>query len=358
MAVSSDRIVYGLRKAGARVDVLFLDRRLRQPYPRIEQRRGGSDILCPTTRDPGHDLQLVWLTLEKLFRDEKPDGVVAFGGTLPLTAGPPFAAWLNATLMTLLRGNDFDVGMLHPRRMDIVHRALERSAGIAVVSQEMGRRVAALFSGPRVEWIPNGIDANEWKPLPSEVERAQRWRREVVGERRVLGILGQIKPKKGVRFFLDALMKTDPSAWHVAFTGEIDDEIMAWLTKYGPAVSHSLEPFGDRYDLIWRYLAADMVAIPSFYDGLPNVLLEAAALQRPLLASTAGGMADVLVDNQHGILFNAGDAADCRRAIRRATDLSPRDLLEAGEACQRLVKEELTAERETERYLRFFSSVL
>ena len=58
--------------------------------------------------------------------------------------------------------------------------------------------------------------------------------------------------------------------------------------------------------------------LPSFYDGLPNVLVEAAALGVPLLASRAGGMADVLEDGRTALLFEPGDEAGCSWALERA----------------------------------------
>ena len=93
----------------------------------------------------------------------------------------------------------------------------------------------------------------------------------------------------------------------------------------GRAGAHPLStfPFLDRYELLAVYAACDLVALPSFYDGLPNVALEAAALGIPLLASDAGGLAD-LVDDEIGFRFPAGDAHGCRAAVHRAARVRPR----------------------------------
>ena len=95
--------------------------------------------------------------------------------------------------------------------------------------------------------------------------------------------------------------------------GEVEEGVATWLTASvnpaaaGQAVAHTLLPFLDRFELLTVYAACDVVALPSFYDGLPNVALEAAALGIPLLASDAGGLAD-LVDDRIGFPFAAGDA--------------------------------------------------
>ncbi|MEP7219865.1 MAG: glycosyltransferase, partial [Bacteroidota bacterium] len=75
----------------------------------------------------------------------------------------------------------------------------------------------------------------------------------------------------------------------------------------------------------------------SFYDGLPNVLLESAALGIPFIASTAGGMADLLIDGEHGFLFHPGNGAECRRAIARAANADDAELARIGERCRELV---------------------
>ena len=74
----------------------------------------------------------------------------------------------------------------------------------------------------------------------------------------------------------------------------------------------------DRLALIPVYLACDWVAIPSFYDGMPNVLLAALALGVPVLAADAGGMPELVRDGENGLLFAAGDLEACRSAIEHA----------------------------------------
>ena len=101
-----------------------------------------------------------------------------------------------------------------------------------------------------------------------------------------------------------------------------------------------------------------MVVIASFYDGMPNVLLEAAGLRIPMLASTAGGMGDVLEDNQHGFLFHPGDAHECRKALQRAAMASDEELKLLGENCRLLTESRLSRKAETESYLSVFAETM
>ncbi len=61
--------------------------------------------------------------------------------------------------------------------------------------------------------------------------------------------------------------------------------------------------------------ASDAVLIPSLQEGLPNVALEAAACGRPILASNVGGLSEVVLPEQTGLLLPAGDVAAWQRAL-------------------------------------------
>jgi glycosyltransferase involved in cell wall biosynthesis len=99
-----------------------------------------------------------------------------------------------------------------------------------------------------------------------------------------------------------------------------------------------------------------MMVIPSFYDGLPNVLLEAAALGIPMIASTAGGMDDLLADNRHGYLFHPGDMHGCRRAVDAAALAPEQELKRLGEECAALVQNGFDHLTEARSYRDLFTS--
>ena len=127
--------------------------------------------------------------------------------------------------------------------------------------------------------------------------------------------------------------------------------MLEWLEGHRSEVAFTTLPFLDRYDLLPFYAACEMVVIPSFYDGLPNVLLEAAGLGIPALASTAGGMADFLTDEEHAILFRPGDSHECRRAISRAAKISDEELKRLGQNCRTLAFNNFDHLVEARRYL-------
>jgi glycosyltransferase involved in cell wall biosynthesis len=349
MAESCDRIVHSLRRLGIEIDLVHLTHHLQKE--KIEIKRMGRYVGWPIGQDPAHALNCLWDRLARFSEEERYTHVVAFGGSLPLLAGPIFSAWLGVPLVTLIRGNDFDAAVFSPRRGEILREAMERSARVCVVSREKAAKINALYPKARTVWVPNGIDLTGWEPLPSDCRRAAEWRAANVRPgKRVLGLFGHIKQKKGGLFFVENLLDSGyADSFHLLFIGEVGEEIVEYLKLHEGALSYTLIPFVDRYELLAYYPACDWVVVPSFYDGLPNVVLEAAALGIPLLASTAGGLSDVLVNERHGFLFAPGDSEDCRRAISLAA--RSEELPRLGEECRRLVRTDLTHDVEAGRYL-------
>lgn len=351
MAQSAERIVRALRAAGVGVDILHLVART-GPL-RSETQVGGRLISCPLDEDVSHGLNLAWSWLESDPATARVTHVLAFGGQLPLVAGPVFAAWLGKPLITLLRGNDFDAAVFAPKRADVLYQALARSAAVCTVSRSHERRVRALHPALDVEWIPNGIDLAGWELSASDRERARAWRAgSVPGGRRVIGLFGHLKRKKGAQFLLDAILDSGVApAWHVLLVGELEPELAAHVAHHADELSTSHVPFADRCDLLPWYAACDLVGLPSFYDGMPNVLLEASALSVPLLASSAGGMGDWLADGTHGFVFPPGDTDGCRRSLVSASQATPGALVTMGRRCRELFDGALDHRTEARRYL-------
>lgn len=311
MAVSCDRIVHGLRKAGVEVDVVHLRRA--DVASGVSPREGGRDLVVPAGPDAPHALAALWARLER--ENAGWTHVVAFGGALPLVAGPAYAAWLGVPLLVALRGNDFDTGVFSPERRPALEDAIRRAARVACVTDNLRRRVQRLFPGAAAEWTPNGIDAGEWSALPSDRRRAAAWRAANVGEGRVvLGLFGDLKPKKGIETLLEAIADAGLGArLHLLLAGQPPE---GFLERVPAECASTILPAMPRTDLIPSLLACDAVALPSLYEGFPNLLLESAALGVPLLASDAGA-AGVLQEGEHGALFRAGEVADCARALGR-----------------------------------------
>ena len=164
----------------------------------------------------------------------------------------------------------------------------------------------------------------------------------------MLGIIGQLKPKKGVKFFIEALAKTSiKSDIHLLLIGEAEERLLSDIRESNLSFSHL--DFRDRYELIKYYACCDAIVIPSFYEGMPNIMLEAGALGIPIIASDVDGMADVIESGVDGLLFRAGDQDDCRKQLYHFMDQGEA-VKKVGEALKKKIANHYTSRHETERY--------
>ena len=350
MAQSCDRIVDQLRKFGHTINVLYFTGR--GPLQMIQQLNGWYAAV-PFEDSEAHTLNVAWE-----FVKQKPVSVlVCFGGYLPMLAAPVFSKWLSVPLLTLVRGNDFDSAVFTPRKRDLMRDALEASQVVSVVSKDKVDKINKLYPQINVQYIPNGIDTEVWKPSPSEFMFAETWRSENGENRICVGLFGQLKAKKGIRFLFDALRQSEVlERLHFLLIGEVTEETEQLIATGEFSITSC--SFLDRYQLLKYYLCCDAVAIPSFYDGMPNVLLEAGALGIPVIASNTGGMKDVITEKQNGFLFTPGDAASCRKSFFDFVNLSSDERLALGTHLKNTIHTQYNVQLETNRYDELLKTLL
>jgi glycosyltransferase involved in cell wall biosynthesis len=355
MAESCDRIVRGLTRAGAAVDLVHFDRK----SVRLTRREtsSGVQLRVPLDADASHTINLLWNRLQQEVELQAITHVMAFGGFLPLLAAPAFAALMERPLITLLRGNELDAGLFDPRRRPLLDDALLRSAAVCTVTTAQSAKIAALHPRLQPRVIANGIDFDLWQATDADRVRGSAWRTaNVAPDRRLIGLFGHLKSKKGVPFFVESLVRSGVAdRVHLLLIGEIDEALRATLDACD--VARTELPSVGRFELLPYYLACDFIAIPSHYDGFPNVLIEAMALGKPLLASAVGGMRDVLTEGEDAFLFPPGHDHACRDAIRRAVDADGEALLQMGAHAAAVARGRCDAREETRCYLEVLHDV-
>ncbi len=355
MATSSDRITSRLRDLGLGVDLVHLTNDIGEV--RARPVGGGEELVVPSGADAADAARTAWNHL--VGRAGRYRAVACFGGPQAMAVAPVYAAWLGVPLVTLLRGNDFETGVFSPRR-SVLMDALRASRIVATVSQDMAHRVGPLLGpgGPTVVTVANGIDTALWAVTESDRRRAAAWRAATVPDgHRVVGLVGQLKAKKGAVDLLEAVRRSGSAdRAHVALVGDLDGGVEAWLTADGGRLSWSHEPFLDRFELLARLPAMDVVALPSRHDGLPNVALEAATVGVPLLAAQTGGLADLAAAGPIGFTFDAGDADGLAEALVGALSCPAADLHELGAKAARTAAG-FDAHREAEAYLALFDGL-
>lgn len=196
------------------------------------------------------------------------------------------------------------------------HRLLERLTAplsdAIVACSEAVRRYAIDTYGVRpglVRTVHNAIEIPEEAGDPL---RRERVRRELGATRDdlLVGTVGRlIEPKKGLAVFLAAARLLAREFPRVRFAlvgaGPAGAELEARAAREG--VSHRTVFAGLRRDVTDVMRALDLFVQPSMWEGFGITLLEAMAAGTPLVASRVGGVPEVVVDGETGILVPAGD---------------------------------------------------
>ena len=352
MAQSCDRIIQSLRNKGIFIGLVHF--RSTKNKLKLKTVQNGFYLSFPVDEDAGHTYNVLYAYLSNPSFQYKFTHIVAFGGYLPLLGAPIISKLFDIPLVSLLRGNDFDIFLFSSKKRDFLFYALENSKTICTVTKDQKTKIEKLIQHHDIEYIPNGIELNDWTPSKSEINKANQWKlANVKPGKKVIGVFGHMKPKKGMDFFIDSITRSGlVNQIFLLISGEIYPGLEEKLKN--SEIDYFVSPFLDRFELLAWYPVCDAVAIPSYYDGMPNVLLEAAALSIPLIASRVGGMKDALVDDAHGFLFHPGDEESCAESIKRFIESDEAKLKLMGKNCVELIQNNYTTEIEADNYIKIF----
>lgn len=114
--------------------------------------------------------------------------------------------------------------------------------------------------------------------------------------------------------------------------GELESQIISQISKLG--IEKHITLTGFRSDVLSIIAACDVVVMPSRWEGLPMALLEAMALEKPVVATNVGGIPNVIHDSENGLLVEAGNMA----ALEQKLNL----ILESKELRDRLAEQAKT----------------
>ena len=188
--------------------------------------------------------------------------------------------------------------------------AIEQADALIAVSRETKEDVLRLFDvkPERVHIIHNGIDPEEYRPAPGTDVLAKYG---IDPDRPFLLFVGRITRQKGIIHLVNAIPHIDPALQVVLCAGAPDtpeigremEEGVAKVAAQRPGVIWIQEMIS-RPEVIQLYSKAAMFCCPSVYEPFGIINLEAMACETAVVASAVGGIPEVVVPNETGLLVD------------------------------------------------------
>ncbi len=217
------------------------------------------------------------------------------------------------------RGSDLRVRDAISRRL--TRPVLHAAQRLLVVSEDLGRVAVRDYGADasRVRAIPNGCDASIFHPADRADARAALG---IPADDELIVYVGRLVPEKGLRELLQAARELSAARprLRLALVGEgpLQGELSASIAA-DSSLRVTLAGAQPPADVARWMCASDVVTLPSYSEGHPNVLVEALACGRPVVATPVGGIPEV-VDETCGLLVPARDAQALSAGLAQALD--------------------------------------
>jgi len=261
-------------------------------------------------------------SLSRVFREVRPDVVhlvtvqpVAFGGLAARLARVPAVVAAVPGLGFIFVAQGLKAKLLR-RMVGLLYRVALQHRHLRVIFQnDSDARLISKFAGIRrhsIVMMPgSGVDLNRFVATPRPTSPP------------IVLMAARLLVDKGVREFIQAaqdIQRHHAIGGSVRFVivGSIDPGNPASLTEEEVAMltaEGDVEFWGQRSDMPEVLAAASIVVLPSYREGMPKVLLEAAACARAVITTDVPGCRDAIIRGETGLLVPARDAEALASAI-------------------------------------------
>lgn len=278
--------------------------------------------------NPFKDLQL-FFEFKSIYQKVKPDIILHFT-VKPNVYGTLAAAWLKIPVINNVCG--LGTVFLNRGVVSKIARLLYK------ISFRFSQKVffqneddLHLFVGERIvrfdkaEILPgSGINIMDFKPMPAKANKDF-----------IFLLVARLIYDKGITEFVEAIKILNRFGIHARFQllGAIDTDHKRGIPvkKLEEWTSKGWVEYLGKTDQVNSYVsAADCVVLPSYREGSPHSLMEAACLQRPIITTDVPGCRNVVEHNYNGLLCEVKNAEDLAVTMGKMMQLSERERLQMG----------------------------
>lgn len=257
-----------------------------------------------------------------------------------------------AVLRFACSGQGGDLAVLQARQFgSLLIRGLRDADGFVALTSEGASEIARYaLPAARVVTIPNGVDAGRFTALSwPDVKDSDPIR---------LLFVGRLAHQKGLDVLLGALAKLrDRLAFTLRVVGTGDELDRLRKQVHVAGLDGRVEFRGSSARVIEEYAWCEVLVVPSRFEGMPNVVLEALSCGRPVLGTSVGGVADLVEPGVNGWLVPVEDRDALAEGIAQIS--MQRQLLRAGGiAGRRVVEQRYSLEAAASGYMKLYERLL
>ncbi|MCJ7595749.1 MAG: glycosyltransferase family 4 protein, partial [Desulfobacterales bacterium] len=165
--------------------------------------------------------------------------------------------------------------------------------------------------------IYSGIELDRFRPVTANEKLRLRAKWQIGPEDVVIGIVSKLWEGKGhvtlIEAFKEIKREIKQARLVIVGGGYLYDRLVSLVHRSGLDDSVLFTGFqADVSEIIGTF---DVAVLPSFFEGMGRVLLEAMAMEKPVVASRVGGIPDLVEHGVNGLLVRPGEVGELREAI-------------------------------------------
>lgn len=227
---------------------------------------------------------------------------------------------LNKPVVITARGTDINLIPQYPKPKQMILQAAADCAAMITVCQALKDALVKLGApAEKITVLRNGVDLELFRPEDGRRARAKFG----VNSEFVLASVGNLIPTKGHHLVIEALQSMPDVELLIAGRGPHESVFKSLSGRFGVADRVRFLGVLPQNELRWLYSAADALVLASAREGWPNVLLEAMACGTPVIASDVGGIKEIVLAPEVGVLMDEWGAAEIVKAVVRLRSALP-----------------------------------
>jgi glycosyltransferase involved in cell wall biosynthesis len=214
-------------------------------------------------------------------------------------------------------GSDMDViSKMRSARVQM-RLAFPRAAGVIAVSSHLAQECFSLGAKKdRTHVIVTGVDRDAFMPRDKVAAKAALGH---PAASKLILFVGRLSVEKGAADALGAFEKLQQRLPEARLVMVGDGPLLSSLRGRAASSNGRIVVTGPRAEgEVSQWLSAcDLLTLPSYHEGTPNVILEALSSGRPVVATRVGGIPDLVSDPKYGELVDPGTVEELSEAIFR-----------------------------------------